>query len=204
MADVARPSPVEPDPAAARSARAERSRAAIADAALELLREGHLRPTAGQVAERAAISERLVYHHFSDLEGLFQAVVERQRAALDERLPTLPTVGPLDVRVDAILQLRADMNEWITPVRRASVVREPFSETLAVNRAMLDAGSRRQVSELFATELAARTTSDADDLLAGLDLALSWSAWNALRTRGASIEQARRVVERTVRALLSS
>ena len=95
------------------------------------------------------------------------------------------------------------MNEWITPVRRASVVREPFSETLAANRALLNAGSRRQVGEVFATELATRTPADAEDLLAALDLALSWPAWDALRARGSSADQARRVVERTVRALLA-
>lgn len=187
-----------------RSPRAERSRAAIADAALDLLREGHLRPTAGQLAARAGISERLVYHHFSDLEGVFRSVVERQLAALDQRVPTLPTTGPLEVRLRAVVDARSDVNEWITPVRRASVVREPFSETLAANRAMLNAGSRRQVGEVFAAELDAREPADADDLLAGLDLALSWSAWDALRTRGSSVEEARRVVERTVRALLAS
>jgi AcrR family transcriptional regulator len=195
----------EPSPSTAenRSPRAERSRAVIADAALELIRQGHVRPTANQVAERAGISERLVYHHFSDLESLFQVVVERQRSALDERLPTLPTAGPPEVRLRAILELRADMNEWITPVRRASVVREPFSETLASNRAVLDAGSRRQVADVFATELDGRAPAEAEELLAALDLALSWPAWNALRTRGSTIGQTQRVVERTVRALLA-
>jgi TetR/AcrR family transcriptional regulator of autoinduction and epiphytic fitness len=195
----------EPSPTAVegRSARAERSRAMIADAALELLREGHLRPTAAEIADRAGISERLIYPHFSDLEGLFRAVVERQLAALDRRVPSLPTSGTLEVRLRAVLDVRCDVNEWVTPVRRASVVREPFSETLAATRARLNAGSRRQIGEVFAPELAERDAADADDLLAALDLALSWSAWNALRTRGSSIEQARRVVERAVRALLA-
>jgi len=188
---------------AARSPRAERTRSALADAALELLREGHLRPTAAQVAERAGTSERLVYHHFTDLEGLFKMVVDRQLAALDERVPPIPTTGPLEQRVRAVVDTRAEMNEWITPVRRASVVREPFSETLTVNRTMLNAGSRRQVAEVFAIELSEREPEDADDLLAALDLALSWPGWEALRVRGASYEQARRVVERTVRALLA-
>ena len=153
MADGTTPSPVAADPGATRSARAERSRAAIADAALELLREGHLRPTASQVADRAGISERLIYHHFTDLEELFQVVAARQVAAVQERNPPVLTSGPLDARVRALVDARADMNEWITPVRRASVVREPFSESLAANRAVLNAGSRRQVGEVFAPEL---------------------------------------------------
>ena len=176
----------------------------IADAALDLIRDGHLRPTAGQIAERAGISERLVYHHFSDLEGLFRAVVERQLDALDQRVPAVPTSGPFEVRLRALVDVRGDVNEWITPVRRASVVREPFSLTLAANRAMLNAGNRHQVGEVFAAELAEREPADADDLLAALDLAFSWSAWNALRVRGSSVEQARRVVERTARSLLAT
>lgn len=203
MADGARPTSLAPDPGATRSARAERSRAAIADAALELLRQGDLRPTAGQVAAHAGISERLIYHHFSDLEELFQVVAARQVAALHERQPPVLTSGPLDARVKAVVDARADVNEWITPVRRASVLREPFSETLVANRALLNAGNRRQVGDVFATELAGRSPVDADELLAALDLALSWPAWDALRTRGSSIDQARRVVERTVRALLA-
>ena len=110
---------------------------------------------------------------------------------------------PLEVRIRALVSARADMNEWITPVRRASVVREPFSPTLVASRAVMNAGSRAQVGEVFAAELASRPAADADDLLAALDLALSWPGWEALRTRGASVEQATRVVERTVRALLA-
>jgi len=185
-----------------RSARAERSRAAIAEAALELLREGDPRPTAARVAERAGISERLIYHHFTDLEELFEAVAQLQVRAVTERQPPLPTDGPLDVRIRAIVAARADMNEWITPVRRASLVREPFSPTLTANRAALNAGSRAQVAEVFGPELAALPAAESDELLAALDLALSWGAWEVLRTRGTPVEQAARVVDRTVRALL--
>jgi TetR/AcrR family transcriptional regulator, regulator of autoinduction and epiphytic fitness len=204
MADLGKTSSADVERSMPRSARAERSRAAIADAALELIREGRLRPTIGQVAQRAGISERLVYHHFTDLEGLFQAVAERQVAALGERMPPVPTSGSLEVRLRAIVAARADMNEWITPVRRASVLREPFSPTLTANRAALNAGSRRQVGAVFAAELGARPAHDAEELLAALDLTLSWSAWDALRVRGSSVVQARLVVERTVRALLAS
>jgi AcrR family transcriptional regulator len=203
MADGALPTRLAPDEGETRSPRAERSRAAIADAALELLRQGDLRPTAGQVAAHAGISERLIYHHFTDLEELFQMVAARQVAALQERQPPILTSGPLDARVRAVVDARADVNEWITPVRRASVLREPFSETLAANRAQLNAGNHRQVGAVFATELTGRPTADANELLAALDLALSWPAWDALRTQGSSVDQSRRVVERTVRALLA-
>jgi AcrR family transcriptional regulator len=203
MADGALPTRPAPDQGETRSARAERSRAAIADAALDLLRQGHLRPTAGQVAAHAGISERLIYHHFTNLEQLFQMVAARQVAALQERQSPVLTSGPLDARVRAVVDARADLNEWITPVRRASVLREPFSETLATNRALLNAGNRRQVGDVFATELGGRPAAHAEELLAALDLALSWPAWDGLRAQGSSVEQARRIVERTVRALLA-
>jgi hypothetical protein len=59
------------------------------------------------------------------------------------------------------------------------------------------------VAEVFAAELAALPPDEADDLLAALDLSLSWPAWEALRTRGCPVDQTTRVVDRTVRALLS-
>ena len=39
-------------------------------------------PPPSQVADRAGISERLIYHHFTDLEELFQVVATRQVAAV--------------------------------------------------------------------------------------------------------------------------
>ena len=54
-----------------RRLRSERSRQAIIDAALLLIEEGILVPTAQQVSERAEVGIRSVFRHFTDMESLF-------------------------------------------------------------------------------------------------------------------------------------
>ena len=70
---------------------AERTREAVVEALLSLLDEGELSPTAERVAERAAVSERSVFQHFSDREALFGAAAtgqfERVAPQLDRSTP---------------------------------------------------------------------------------------------------------------------
>src|SRR4051794_18549457 len=61
-----------------RRERARRSREAVVDAILALLREGTLRPGVAQIAARADVSERTVFRHFQDLEQLFAEAAEHQ------------------------------------------------------------------------------------------------------------------------------
>ena len=62
-----------------RSLRGERNRQALLDAAMEMLDEGNLAPSAQEVAERAGVALRGIFRHFGGMEGLFAAVDERVR-----------------------------------------------------------------------------------------------------------------------------
>jgi TetR/AcrR family transcriptional regulator, regulator of autoinduction and epiphytic fitness len=203
--DGADPKVTSPTPRVdGRRARAERSREAIADALLALVEEGDLRPTAGRIAERAGISERLIYHHFTDLDELLQVVAERQVSRARARLEPLDADATRPERVAAMVDQRADLHEWLTPIRRASQLQEPFSAELRAVRAQANTELRQQVAEQFAPELAARSGADRAELLAALDVALTWSTWHALRVQNElSVPTARRAVARTVTALLS-
>ena len=61
--------PVEVD---GRRQRSNASRRKIAQAMLELLREGEPDPSADLVAERAGVGRRTVFRLFSDMEGVFR------------------------------------------------------------------------------------------------------------------------------------
>ena len=82
-----------------RGARALRTRNRVVDGLLDLVDEGHLRPSAAQVAQRAGVSLRSVYQHFADLETLFRIAGERhrERYAHLEALPELPDALPARV-----------------------------------------------------------------------------------------------------------
>ena len=59
-----------------RRQRSERSQTAIIKAALSLMDEGTLVPTAQQIADRAGVGIRSFFRHFADMDSLFLAADE--------------------------------------------------------------------------------------------------------------------------------
>jgi AcrR family transcriptional regulator len=59
-----------------RRQRSERSQTAIIEAALSLMNEGTLVPTAQQIADRADVGIRSFFRHFADMDSLFLAADE--------------------------------------------------------------------------------------------------------------------------------
>ncbi|MFN8039558.1 MAG: TetR/AcrR family transcriptional regulator [Acidimicrobiales bacterium] len=196
------PAPVEPrtdEPLDGRTARAVRTRAAIVDALLQLLDEGDLQPTATRIADRAGISLRLIYHHYGDLESLFRAAAERQAERLADLAEDIPADLPAAERLTRFVDQRTAMLEWITPVRRAALLQEPFSEQLQAARDALMAIAEQQVAEVFAPELEA-----ADDraVAHAVTAVASWGFWNDLRTVGRTTAEAQAAVAAALAALL--
>ena len=168
---------------------ADRNRDAIVDALLELFEAGHPNPTTREIAERAGVSLRTVIQHFDDMEALCAAVSQRQIDRIWSHLDPLP--GPdasLDARLDALVAQRAQLFEMIAPTRHAAANTLSTSPTLMRGFARSEAFLRRQIIELFASELA----PDDTDRIAALDFAASWDAWEGLRARRAVPSSARR------------
>jgi AcrR family transcriptional regulator len=167
-----------------RTARARRTREAIVDATLALLDAGNLRPSAEEIAERAGVSPRSIFQHFGDRETLLRAVSMRQAERVSRIVEHLPDTGPFELRLDAFVEQRARVLEFITPVRRSALLNEPFSK-----------GSRDSVRAFRAYKRAL--------IRRALGAACDWSTWEALRAhQGLSVDQARKVMRRTLEALL--
>jgi TetR/AcrR family transcriptional regulator, regulator of autoinduction and epiphytic fitness len=188
-----------------RRARGERARAAVLDAILDLIQEGDLKPTAERVAQRAGVSLRLVFHHFADLESLYAAAADRQFERLRPLMKPLPADGAFDNRLEAFLRQRVRLWEKVTPVRRASLLLEPFSKAI---RERLDAAralARNEVANVFRHEIEKLPRAQRSDVIAALDVASAWQTWEALRRhQGLSIEPARRVVAHMIEAVLAT
>ena len=187
-----------------RTARGHRTRNAVVDALLALIHEGDLRPTAPRIAERAGVSLRSIFQHYSDLETLFAAAGRRHLAQVQEMLEPLPDQDlPRAERVEVFVAQRARLLEFIAPVARAASIQEPFSSQLQANREFAVAASRREIEKVFATELEPLTGEERDELVVALDIAASSPAWEQLRVwSGLDVDAARRVVVRTITALL--
>jgi AcrR family transcriptional regulator len=180
-----------------RSLRAERTRASLAHAYLDLLTEGNRRPTAEQIAARAKVSPRSVFKHFPDREDLFQAASEVQEARVRELVGehTIDNTLPLDERINLFVSQRSAVLEFVSPVRRAALLIEPFSEVVAARlRTARDIG-QAQVEYVFAPELQTASENERENLRAALVTIASWPTWDTLRThQGLPPERARAVM----------
>jgi AcrR family transcriptional regulator len=194
------------EPADGRQSRTLRSRRAICDACLDLVQEGVLQPSADQVADRAGLSRRSIFYHFSDLAALYDAVVEAgmQRCAplLEEIPPSLPVLE----RVERLAAACARFFEATTPFRRSlaagTLVGPVRREAVRVARE-LSRKQRDDVAAVFADELAALDAADRAEVTEALAAAVGPSSWEHLRaSRGLSLARARAVMQRSLAALL--
>ncbi|MFP6664993.1 MAG: TetR/AcrR family transcriptional regulator [Deltaproteobacteria bacterium] len=187
-----------------RTARSIRSRQAVVEALLDLLEEGKLRPTAAQIADRAGLSLRSVFQHFENLENLFAAAAEGHLARLAPLRTAIPRDRPLAERLDLFSERRAKLLEAITPVRRASLRVEPFSDEVARR---LDASrelGRREVAVVFAPELGRYAEPARRLLLARMSASSGWAMWDALRRHeGLEVAEARMQMREILAALLA-
>ena len=186
-----------------RQARSRRTRAAVAEAMLDCLEDGLLRPSAKQVAERAGVSSRAVFRHFDNMEALLEEAAQLQIERVVTQLPPVVTEGSLEQRIDALVLHSVRRNEIIAPVRRAALLSEPFSKVIRERHAWMRAAARRQVRAVFAPELNALPEAQRSDRIAALRALLSFSYWEELRRHARlSADAASRVLRDAVQPLL--
>jgi TetR/AcrR family transcriptional regulator of autoinduction and epiphytic fitness len=182
-----------------RTARSERTRTAIVDAHLQLIREGDLRPTADRIAKQAGVSLRALWSHFADMESLFAASGQRVLEVRDGSQKPVSGQLPLDERIDAYCKQRSRLLEQIAPTAKASAIKEPFSDTLQRYRRLHVERVREELSILFAAEI------DGDDeLLNALTAVSMWPTWSTWREpMNLPVAAARATLARTIRSLLA-
>jgi TetR/AcrR family transcriptional regulator of autoinduction and epiphytic fitness len=186
-----------------RTARARRTREAIVDAVVGLLDAGDLRPSVEDIAARAGVSPRSIFQHFGDRETLLRAVGMRQTERVSQIVEHLPDTGRFDDRLEAFVEQRARVLEFITPVRRSALLNEPFSEGSHAGLQAFRAFKRAEAERVFAPELDARPAGEREEVVRALGAVTDWNTWEALRAhQGLSVADARAVMRRTIGALL--
>lgn len=182
-----------------RTARSERTRNAIVDAHLQLIREGDLRPTAERIAKQAGVSLRALWSHFSDLEALFAASGERVLRQAAEGHRPVSTKLPLAERIDAYTKQRSRMLEQLAPNSKASALKEPFSETLQHYRRAHMSRARDELATLFAPEI--NGDEELLNALTAVSMSATWSTWREVMKM--SVAASRSALARTITALLA-
>jgi AcrR family transcriptional regulator len=172
-----------PQPVDGRHARSERTRAAIADALLELLAEGRFRPTADEIADRAGVSRRSLFNHFADVDDLLETAAQRHLERIAPHIPPLPTEGSAAERVEAFTARITDFYERVAPTRRAAEAASHESRAIAGRIREAHRVMRASIEIVFAPELSAARPEERDVLTAALVASSSFTLWDELRVR---------------------
>jgi TetR/AcrR family transcriptional regulator, regulator of autoinduction and epiphytic fitness len=188
-----------------RLARGQRTRRNVAEALMELLLAGETDPTAKAVARRAGVSLRLVFHHFADMDDLYQFVgallLQRQWAEMPQLSPQLS----LPVRIERTVAHRAALFEQIAEVRRALACRAPTCPGVREALAASDNLFLEDLKATFAPELTELPTTGRDEYVGAMDAGVSWEVWDRLRTTsGVPVRSARRVMSLMLGALFAA
>ena len=186
-----------------RTARGQRTRAAVVDALLALQEEGDLEPTAQRVAARAGVALRTVFGHFSDMETLWASAGERELAKMAALADVPGGDLALDERIERFCASRARVLESVLPVLRAARLREHASAALRRNREIFAERGDAEVGAVFATELAPLDEAERAVVLSAFHVVAGGAAWELLRCqRGLDVEAATDVLRRTVRRIV--
>ncbi len=193
MTDTKKATPID-----GRRLRSERSKQAIIDAALELMTEGVLIPTAQQISDRAEVGIRSFFRHFDDMETLFVALDARTREETESQFLGGKREGSLDERIRNAVAHRGRSYEIVKHIvlsTSAQLWRYPF---LRKNYAQYQRALRRDLDR-WLPELAELPGPQRE----ALDALTSFEAWNRLRQhQGLGVKAATEVLQETLATLV--
>jgi TetR/AcrR family transcriptional regulator, regulator of autoinduction and epiphytic fitness len=188
-----------------RTVRAERTRQSLVDALLGLLDAGERSPTAAQIARRAGVSERSLFQHFPDREALFEAVARQQYERVMPTLRPIDASLPLEERIDQFTRQRARLYEMIGGVRRAALLIEHESPSVAGWLTAARRAKAADVERVFRRELEAIPGDEREPLRAALIAICAWPAWDSWRThQRLGVNRARAAMAAAIGALFSA
>lgn len=187
-----------------RRARRDQNRERVVDALLALYREGEMQPAVADVAARSGVSHRSVFRYFEDLDELYRVAIERQYEAITDHLHISEIGrGPLDDRIERIVENRLDLYDAAAPVARVGRMRAPLHPVLLDHLRDNAARTCEQVRRHFAPELAALPAGRRNAVTEAVGGALAMEAMELYRfVRGLTRDETGAVLRETIGALL--
>jgi len=155
-----------------RRLRAERGRAAVVAATLELVDRGAV-PTFGEIARRSGVSERTIFRYFPDREALLGAVVAEVYPGIAHCLALDAPDGDLAERAGRLVALRLDLAERTAGLARSVERLAPTSHLAATVVSLRNDRLHDQVARWFRPELDCLDPDDATAAAAVLDVLLA-------------------------------
>jgi AcrR family transcriptional regulator len=183
-----------------RKHRSQKSQTLIVNAMLELVAQGHLEPSADQIAEIAKVGRRSVFRHFKDMDSLYRemnaSITASVASTLDQPFQATDWRG----KVLELVDRRAAVFERLKPFMLSVQIhrhRSPFLKSASLQYV-------RQARELLVKHLPKEVVRDTS-LVEALDVLLSFGTWWRLRdVQGLGVAKAKQVLKRAIEALLTS
>jgi AcrR family transcriptional regulator len=186
-----------------RRLRSERTRQAIMDAYIELLREGPEIPTAAQIATRAGISTRSIFERFVDLQGLSLATVDYAFAMGEAQAVARNVDGDRSTRVRSHVETRANTCERWLPVWRVVEASQGRLEELRNRVRFIRQAIVKRMELMYRPELEVLSAEERRDLLIALESLIDFESWGRMRELyGLSFDEACSVWIRTIDRML--
>ena len=183
-----------------RRQRSERSQTAIIEAALALMDEGALVPTAQQIADRAGVGIRSFFRHFADMDSLFLAADEMLISSYEALFEVDNRAGNLSERVARAIDLYGNAFDQLRPIILCTQAQLWRSPKLRENYAWHQKRLRKEL-ELWLPEVAALPK----DRREALHAVASFDMWHRLREdQGLSPKASADIVTSLVNDLISS
>ena len=183
-----------------RRQRSERSQTAIIEAALALMDEGWLVPTAQQIADRAGVGIRSFFRHFADMDSLFLAADDMLLSSYEALFEVDDRTGALASRVARAIDLYGNAFEKLRPIILCTQAQLWRSPKLQENYAWHQKRLRKEL-ELWLPEVAELPK----DRREAVHAVASFSMWNRLREfQGLSIKTSADIVTSLVNDLIAS
>lgn len=181
-----------------RRQRTERSRNAIVNAALDLINEGQLTPTAQQISERAGVGIRTFFRHFEDMNQLSKAVDESIRDDYIELTLGGDRQGSVAERITHAVEQHADLYDRNSNIILSAAAMRWKNEFLVHNYAKTQRGLRKDLDNWLPELLEVdRTTREAVDAIASFEM------WHRLRGhQGLSKKSSIEIVSKLIKDLL--
>jgi len=201
--EVGTEAPPSPGPADGRLLRSERTKEAITDALLDLVREGNRRPSSAQIAARAGVTQRTLFNQFGDMESLFGAVADRQGQRIAKLLPTGGT-GTVQQRAERFSTELSLLLEETMNLRWAVLTHPTGSEHFGDGIDKVRDVMRTRIREAFQDEIDPKPEVEQLQMLDMIEIEADPITWRLRRLQqGLSVTQAAEHVRRVLLAIVA-
>ena len=163
-----------------RRRRSERTRLAIIEAYVELLRRNSVMPTAAQLADEAGCSVRSVFERFSDLDALSLATADFTIAQGQAEAVARHVDGDRPTRIRSHVETRARACEKWLPLWRIITNQDQVAE-LRTRVVLVRLANIERMKLMYRRELSSLPEAAADELLIALAVLTSFESWDQMR-----------------------